>query len=330
MLDQDIERLVTETRCDHNALSMSVCELSQRVDADEHRIMETGETAEDALSLAKMAHRRLDEMTNGPEEPEPQGDPWDMPVRILRPVPKANGRRPHPRRGTVCLWKDGTVTHAEPSRDTPYDPFIGLAVCLLKRLVALDPTARKHGHKVIVAGVSMSNRIMGLTYGADSESSYKLAVMAAGSGLYVRMLPRALECRYSNKNASMPETFWEYVRDVMDYEAKGIAKRIADDFTRRLLQARKEASIRDWNERHRRELEERRAIVRKEAEANGASAFEAWKYAVEMVPAKKRPFIRGRISEQEAECIRKEALADARYGIERLREVVTFDTTPSI
>lgn len=325
-LTQTIDRMgraLDEARCKGDEQNARIDELTYKVQRNEQQNDETKRDALQALAMANDAIERVKSMeTKEPEAPEPFGNPYDMPKRILRTVPKQKASRPFPRRQTVCIWDDGTVTHAGPSRNTPYDPYTGLAICLVKRLAELDESARHFGWSLLVFGYMDANRQSGASYGMDYDAAYKLAVMGAGTMLYAGLL----DPRQHGRN--VPQTFGEYVRAVLDDEAKKIAAPKARDFFKRLERMRTDAAIHDWKERHERQLQERRDILRKEAEANGASMFEAWQYALNAAPDERRPDIHKHVDHKERERIANQALREAQQYIQGLREVVTFDTVP--
>lgn len=247
----------------------------------------------------------------GPKGPEPHGDAWDLPVKVIRQMPRDGAKRRY--RATVCRWDDGTETHAVCSEGTPFDPVTGLALCLVKRMAALKPGMSDRDLRKFISETSESNARCGIADGMDPDMAYRTAVMDAGSRLYAKCMRIGCGDHW--------RTFHAYLNAVLDMEAYGAAEPTAVWFLHRLLKMRREVAELRAREEHERDLDFHRYLLTEEAVSHGASGFEAWRYACENAPDCGVPKVHVSISIREEESIRRQAVDEARARILALRGV---------
>lgn len=306
---------VNATACEVEELKNKLEQLKQMTDSNESTI---------AL-LHDEIHRN-----DPPEPPRAVGRPWDMPKAVLRPKQRKNKRHPCPRLQTVIKWRDGTVTHAAPDPNTAYHPYVGLMICCAKRLHELAASvciAQRRTFGDCVNGVAQLDAEAGSPRRPWPEF-YLRSVIGYAESVYARLSQRDQSTSYHALSRrdwdEQPATFTEWVRKVAEFEVQEIAKERRHWFTERLREMRRAVARPMAEARHYVELEAKRSAVAHVAEQNGASMFEAWKYARETVEDEFVSPLSTRITDEEKNEIYERSIAEAREWVRNCRE---FDLT---
>lgn len=215
-------------------------------------------------------------------------------VRIERPKPRNN------RRMTIVWWSDGDKTSCRPCEGEPFDPTLGLAICLLKHVMGNDRMRRA------VRDARAALDALGMSRLLSEGEAYKASVYMAGEGSRGRA------------------RFLRELKQLVDFEVEEIAERDPDlERLLKLLPKWRERAGCEWQERHCREAY---LAARREALDKGASEYEAHKAAEEaeddvmfdMPPGWPRDNICGAVTDKERDSLMALARGGARAWVDSL------------